>query len=267
MIGVSIVVYNTPSDELQSIVRKCCMETQVGGVCIIDNNSKSRVDEKSFDSDKVVVIRNNNTGYVAHNLGMEVFEDRGFEYHLIINSDIDFEHGTLDSISDILDRNKAVGLMMPKIVYPNGELQRVAKFLPNPLEMLFRMLGLKRIFCIETPSNSLVPIFVPYLSGCFMFMRREHLDRCGYMDERFFMYAEDIDLSRRMAKIALNLYFPGITVTHKHGRASKKKVKLLIVHIVNLVKYFNKWGWWVDADRVRLNDKCGRYVEISMKDE
>jgi GT2 family glycosyltransferase len=96
-------------------------------------------------------------------------------------------------------------------------------------------------------------MFVPYLSGCFMLLRQESLRKIGLFDERFFMYPEDIDLSRRMAVCYDTLFFPLATVTHEHGAASRKSLRMLLIHLVNIFKYFNKWGWIHDPIREQLN--------------
>jgi GT2 family glycosyltransferase len=94
---------------------------------------------------------------------------------------------------------------------------------------------------------------VPYLSGCFMLFRTAALKRVGLFDERFFMYPEDIDISRRMHAQFRTLYFPASTIVHDHARESYKSIKMLWIHISNLIKYFNKWGWVFDAERDNIN--------------
>ena len=91
---------------------------------------------------------------------------------------------------------------------------------------------------------------VPYLSGCFMLFRTSALKRVGLFDERFFMYPEDIDITRRMNAEFRTVFFPGATIVHDHARQSYKSAKLLLVHVVNTVKYFNKWGWIRDPGPV-----------------
>jgi GT2 family glycosyltransferase len=96
-------------------------------------------------------------------------------------------------------------------------------------------------------------MFVPYLSGCFMFLRTDALDQVGLFDERFFMYPEDIDLTRRLAAKFVTAYYPHVHIIHRHGAASHKSLRMFIVHALNIVKYFNKWGWLLDGERRRIN--------------
>jgi GT2 family glycosyltransferase len=96
-------------------------------------------------------------------------------------------------------------------------------------------------------------LHVPYLSGCFMFVRNSVFSDVGKFDERFFMYPEDIDLSRRIAEKYETIYFPKVTVTHRHEQASRKSFKMFCIHLSNMVRYFNKWGWFFDQKRKKIN--------------
>jgi GT2 family glycosyltransferase len=96
-------------------------------------------------------------------------------------------------------------------------------------------------------------IEVPYMSGCFMFLRVDALKKIGLFDERFFMYPEDIDLTRRMHGAYKTIFYPHAEIMHVHERGSYKSWRLFFVHITNMIKYFNKWGWIFDRERKRIN--------------
>jgi hypothetical protein len=97
---------------------------------------------------------------------------------------------------------------------------------------------------------------VPFLSGCFMFMRTEALKKIGLFDDRFFLYAEDTDLSRRIHQQFQTLYYPYAHITHIHARGSYKDFKLTLQNIKSSVQYFNKWGWWFDDERKMMNERA-----------
>ena len=96
---------------------------------------------------------------------------------------------------------------------------------------------------------------VPFLSGCFMALRVDALRRIGLFDERFFMYAEDADLTRRMAGSYRTTYFPEASVTHDHAMESYRNYRMLWIHIESIILYFNKWGWLFDPVRKQINIK------------
>ncbi len=88
-----------------------------------------------------------------------------------------------------------------------------------------------------------------------MFFRVETLKKSGLFDERFFMYPEDIDISRRIHAIASTIYWPEVTVTHAHRASSYHSMKMLRIHAINMIKYFNKWGWFIDPGRRLYNQQ------------
>jgi hypothetical protein len=93
---------------------------------------------------------------------------------------------------------------------------------------------------------------VPYLSGCFMFFRNAALEKSGLFDERFFMYFEDTDLTRRMHRHYRTVYYPHTYICHEYRKDSYKSLRLLGIHILSAVKYFFKWGV-IDRERKIIN--------------
>src|SRR5574344_1698743 len=106
-------------------------------------------------------------------------------------------------------------------------------------------------------------INVPYLSGCFMLLRTEALKKVGLFDERFFMYPEDMDLTRRLHKVYKTCFYPNVSVVHAHAQGSYKNRKLLWIHLVNVAKYFNKWGWFYDKERILFNQETINSIKNS----
>jgi len=69
------------------------------------------------------------------------------------------------------------------------------------------------------------------------------------------MYPEDIDITRRMHAKYKTIYYPDVSIIHDHGAESYKNIRMLRIHIVNMVKYFNKWGWYFDKERNLFNKR------------
>ena len=99
-------------------------------------------------------------------------------------------------------------------------------------------------------------IEVPILSGCFMMLRCEVIKHIGGFDERFFMYAEDVDLCRRIGEVSKTIFYPYISIYHEYAKGSYSNKKMLMMHIRSMTKYFNKWGWIFDKKRHIRNKKC-----------
>ena len=101
---------------------------------------------------------------------------------------------------------------------------------------------------------------VPCLSGCFMFIRTKVLREVGLFDERFFMYMEDVDLSRRIHRRFRTVYYPAAAVYHEYEKGSYKSATLLAHHLLSAIKYFNKWGYVFDKERRDINERTLKHL-------
>lgn len=204
----------------------------------------------------------------GHNIAIDRAIDLGSDYHIIINPDIYWNGDIIEQLVQFMDQNKDCGLVMPKILYPNGEVQYLCKLLPTPLDLFgrrfipFKMFQEKRNAWYEMHWSGYDKVMeVPSLSGCFMFIRTDILKKTGGFDKRFFMYAEDMDLCRRIGEITRTMYYPSVLVFHEYEKGSYKNRKLLKYHICSIIKYFNKWGWFIDKKRRKKNDYCLKLTE------
>jgi hypothetical protein len=111
---------------------------------------------------------------------------------------------------------------------------------------------------VDRPKD--IPLNIPYHQGSFMFFRVSALKEIGLFDERFFMYPEDIDISRRMHEKYRTMYWPKVTVTHAHRASSYHSIKMLRIHVINMIRYFNKWGWFHDPIRAQVNHQILREI-------
>ncbi|MGB9078632.1 MAG: hypothetical protein WCC26_17470 [Terracidiphilus sp.] len=181
---------------------------------------------------------------------------------MILNPDIHFPAGALGALAAVLDMLPEVGIVMPRVNYPDGSTQYLCKLLPAPLDLALRRFGAGPVHRLFKKRMALYdmkefdysrPAFVPVLSGCFMFARRSILEAVGGFDERFFLYMEDTDLCRRVGELAELLFWPSTTITHGHTQGSYRNLSLLRMHVRSAVAYFNKWGWWRDPARKARN--------------
>ncbi len=265
MLNASIVLYNPDWQEVELIVRTLLQSPIVHKIYLIDNSeTEAKLTHITFDSNNVkYYFLNKNVGYgTAHNIALRESIAQGIKYHLVVNSDIQFNPDILTSLATYMDEHPTIGHIMPKVVYPNGETQYLCKLLPTPLDLFGRRFLPKRWTqkCnnqFELRASGYNKIMnIPYLSGCFMFLRTEALQQVGLFDEHFFMYPEDIDLTRRMHQQYQTLFYPHATIVHAHRAASYKSKRYLWIHITNLCRYFNKWGWFFDKERTRINNIC-----------
>lgn len=230
-------------------------------VFLIDNSETKDEDYLALSVQHVEYIFNGkNLGYGrAHNIALRKSIETQADYHLVINSDIHFDPIILTEIEQFMNSHSDVGLLMPRVVDPTGQMQHLCKLLPTPFDLIGRRFlpqscTQKRMQRFEMHDADYSKIInAPYLSGCFMFLRMEAIERVGMFDERFFLYPEDIDLTRRIHREYKTIYYPKTTITHDHARGSYHSLKLLWVHITNMCRYFNKYGWIFDCERRQVN--------------
>jgi len=231
---------------------------------LIDNSSNDNLKELEKLDNRIVYIFNNaNLGYgKAHNIAIKKSIGDGVPYHLVLNPDVYFDKGVIEELYEYMEENPDVGSVMPKVLYPDGELQYLCKLLPTPLDLILRRFipskkwKEKRNEIYELRFTGYDKIMnIPYLSGCFMFLRVDILKKVGLFDERFFMYLEDTDLSRRIYRVTKNIFYPYVHIYHEYGKGSYKNKKLLMYHIQSAIKYFNKWGWFNDSERKKINQE------------
>ena len=129
MITASLVLYNTKEEDLVKVL-ECSQQSIIERVFVIDNSPTDRLkDIVGSLSDKVeYVFGQGNIGYGgAHNIGFQKAKDCDATYHIVLNPDIYFEPSTISSIESFLDGHNDVGLVLPKVIYPNGDLQYLIK--------------------------------------------------------------------------------------------------------------------------------------------
>ena len=261
MLNISIVTYCPQWEtEVNPLIDELLQVRHLCKVYIVDNSPENN-GEKVRQGDSVqYIFTGANVGYGrAHNIALResIFDDTPF--HLVLNSDILVRAEDIDLLCEFMQSNPLVGSMMPRITNPQGELQYMCKLLPTPFDVFARRFLPQRWTAKRNARYELHhadytrPMNIPYLSGCFMFLRTSAVQKARLFDERYFMYPEDIDLTRTIHRDYLTLYYPAVTIVHNHARSSYKSLRMLWVHVVNMCRYFNKWGWFFDAERRRYN--------------
>ena len=262
MLNISIVLYHPKwEQEVLPLVTELLKVHNLRRIYLLDN-SEVKSEELRVKSPKLRYMHMDaNLGYgKAHNIAIRETAYEQTAFHLVMNSDIRVHAEDIDAMHDWMIANQQVGQLMPKVLNPDGSQQYLAKRLPAPLDVFGRrflpaFLMKRRNKRYELRDKDLNrPINAPYLSGCFMMLRTKAVVEAGLFDERFFMYPEDIDLTRRIHRNYLTLYYPAWTIVHDHAQASYKNKHMLRIHIQNMCRYFNKWGWCFDKERKLFNN-------------
>lgn len=263
-LSASIVLYNTKIEDLKRVIDSYFAYQGEKQLFLVDNSPSDELKNivAMYPNNEIHYIFNNaNMGYgKAHNIAIRKSIEQGQPYHIILNPDIIIEKGALEKLTDYMEQHPEVGNIMPKIIYPDGELQYLCKLLPSPIDLIFRRFipvkkwkeAINKKYELHSFGYDKI-MNVPNLSGCFMFLRTEVLKQVGLFDENIFMYLEDIDLNRRIHSKYQTIYYPEATVIHEHQKESYKSKKLLKAHIKSAIYYFNKYGWFFDKERNNIN--------------
>lgn len=272
MLTVSIVTYHTDPDELRRCL-KSLDSPAVKRIYVVDNSTDAATEQLCGDYPNVTYIPHENRGYGAgHNAALrQVMAEDEAKFHLVVNSDVRFRPEILRRMVSFMERHPGVGQMQPRLLNPDGSMQWTVRRLPTPLDLIGRRFLPRR--WMERRDNRYLlkhldhdrPLNVPYHQGSFMLLRIDALKRAGLFDERFFMYPEDIDLTRRIHRHYVTLYWPHEEATHDHRAASYHSGRMLRIHMVNMARYFCKWGWLIDKERRRINRRLDNgccYVDL-----
>lgn len=269
-ISGTIVTYKNSHPVLQEAINSFLNTDLDIRLYIVDNSPTDELKILCNDPRIEYIFMNSNNGFGAgHNILMRKSSKMG-KYHLVLNPDIRFEKGSLEKLYEYMENNSDIGNLMPKIIYPNGNLQYLCKLLPTPIDWILRV-----FFPFKFIKNKIDYNFemhfadyekemnVPYLSGCFMFLRSSVIEEIGVFDEGIFMYGEDTDLNRRIFKKYRTMYYPEVTVIHNFEKGSHKNFRLLCIHVKAAIYYLNKWGWFFDKERTIINKKTKKTYSIS----
>ncbi len=251
-LSVVIVNYNVEHFLEQCLlsVRKA-MQAVDGEVFVVDNNSidgSVKMVKDKFPEVKLLA-NNKNLGFSkANNQAIKLASG---EYVLLLNPDTVVEDDTFSKVIEFMDSHPDAGGLGVKMVDGSGKfLPESKRGLPTPEAAFYKMFGISKIF---PRSKRFSKYHLGYLSpdevhevdilaGAFMLMRKSVLDKTGLLDESFFMYGEDIDLSYRIVKAGYkNYYFPETRIIHYKGESTKKSsVNYVIVFYKAMVIFARK---------------------------
>ena len=201
-------------------------------VFVVDNNSVDtsvEMVQRRFPEVKLMVNKQNLGFAKANN---QALGQASGEYVLLLNPDTVVEEDTFLKCCQFMDEHPEAGGLGVKMLDGSGEfLPESKRGLPTPEVGFYKMLGFTHLF---PKSEKFARYYlghldknqthtVDVLAGAFMFLRRSVLDKIGLLDEAFFMYGEDIDLSYRIQQAGFkNYYFPQTRIIHYKGESTRR---------------------------------------------
>ncbi len=201
-------------------------------IIVVDNDSvdgSCQMMEEKFPEVKLIANKENLGFSKANNQAIRIAKG---EYILLLNPDTVVEEDSFQKIVEFMDKTPDAGGLGVKMIDGKGRfLPESKRGLPTPEVAFWKMFGFSRLFPRSKrfgqyhlgylDNNQIHEVDV--LAGAFMLLRRETLAKVGLLDEDYFMYGEDIDLSYRITKGGYkNYYFPETTILHYKGESTKK---------------------------------------------
>jgi GT2 family glycosyltransferase len=259
-LGIVIVNYN-----VRDLLRECLASVydsrgeMAFEVCVVDNGSMDgSADMIADEFPQVKLIRADNRGYAAgNNLGLRAF---GFgqagaavsplcRYALLLNPDTVLPPSALSDMLAFIETNPRAGAAGPRLVREDGSLDKACRrSFPTPEVAFYRFSGLGRLFphsprfgrynLTHLPPD--VTTEVDSVVGAFMLIRGEALNQAGLLDERFFMYAEDLDFCYRIKEQGWQVWYNAdVTVLHYKGESSRQRSAFANAQFYHTMRLFH----------------------------
>lgn len=208
-----------------------------------------------------IILNKKNLGFAsANNQGIKISKGR---YILLLNPDTQVLPKSIEYLFDFMERNKKVGLCGPKIINPDGSLQFSIGFFPTLFDIFleyFFLLPLKERL-VEKKLEKLhqKQVSVDFLLGACLFIKKEVFDKIGLLDERFFLYCEEVDLCKRIKEAGFKIYYlPQTSVVHHLSKSTScspdlmKRIKSRAHLQESHFKFFEKHSNFLTAFLVKL---------------
>ncbi len=217
-------------------------------ITVVDNHSSDGSPEmvrKEFPSVMLIASETNEGFSAACNRGIRASSG---EYLLVLNPDTLVQQDALKMALSFMQEHPEAGAAGARMSDGGGMfLPESKRGFPSPLTSLFKFTGMGRLFprsalfnayyIGEKPDDKICRADI--LTGAFMMIRREALDRSGFFDTAFFMYGEDIDLSWRIRKAGYyNYYLPDVNIIHYKGRSAMTEKESSLKHFYGAMKLF-----------------------------
>lgn len=238
---------------LHSVLKS--LESLKGEIIVVDNNSvdgSCQLLREKFP-DIALIENKKNLGFSkANNQGIRIAKGK---YILLLNPDTIVQEDTFRKCFDFMESHPDAGSLGVKMIDGKGNfLPESKRSLPTPKVSFFKIFGLAALF----PKSKVFGKYhlgyldknkihkIEILPGAFMFIRKSVLDELGILDESFFMYGEDIDISYRIKLAGYeNYYFPETTIIHYKGESTKKgSINYVVVFYKAMIifarKHFSK---------------------------
>ena len=250
MVDIVIVNWNS-GDYLSKCIHTIFTKNNekiIGSVFIIDNNSSDASLQKINPQNKITIIENNeNNGFSkACNQGFKLCTS---PYILLLNPDTQLLDTTLTNCVSFMNENPDVDILGCQLLDDYGKVTYSCSRFPIPLRFFYDATGLSKIAPkVFTPAflmtdwDHKTSMYVDQVMGAFMFMHNSIFEKLGYFDERFFVYCEELDFSKRLAEQGGKSFFNSNIAAIHSGEGTTHSVKTfrLFLNLRSKIQYSKK---------------------------
>lgn len=247
------VAYHPSEREVEQL--QACLtqlHPSIGYAVVVNDHIPGEIVERLAEDADVFLCNRDNPGYgrainrLVERLGALP------PFIAVMNTDLSWATGTFEALMAWLRSHSDVSLAVPQILDQHGTPQLLCKRNPTILGLFSRRfvpdwlkpLWMKRYdrWYVMADQDHQQVFDVPYLSGCCMLIRTEAFLGVGGFDDRFFLYLEDADITRRVAEFGRCVHLPVASVVHSWGKGNYRSFRLMAVNLISAWHYFRKWG-------------------------
>lgn len=247
-ISCSIVIVNWKSISLLlNCIDSIKKHTQATYEIIVIDNSSGNEEQKELKKMEGIrlILNTENRGFAAAN--NQGFDIANGDYILMLNPDTIVLNNSIDEMIDFLKKRPTIHAVGPKLYYSEKlDYHPSVKQFPTPFKQLLWMLPLSGVLRNLKTKITFNPDKIQRVNcvwGAAIMFKKEVFEKIGYLDERFFIYSEEVDFCKRMSIAGLNIYyFPKAEIIHYGGKSQEKaSVSKNRMLWTSLSKYFEKY--------------------------
>jgi len=253
MIDVSIIILTRN----RKLLLQDCLNSLVNNlknlsyeIIVVDNASTDDSAQVANNFAKATLIKNKKNLGVAAGRNLGIHRAKG-DFIVFLDDDTYITEDPFSKIIEFMRKDKDVGIIGPKILYPNGNLQESVRSFPTPISVFWRGTFLHKIFPnTNFYKNYILKDFnhqeikeIDWVLGACQFIRKEVFETIGFLDEKFFFGYEDIDFCFRAKKKGWKIvYYPFSSIYHYYARESAKGLlnKPKLEHLKSILRFFYK---------------------------
>lgn len=204
---------------------------------VLTINCPEKFDISKYKNKISVIMNREPKGFGAnHNAA---FKKCSSEYFFVLNPDIRAQNCDFQLLMEKFD-GEGIGIVSPCIVNENGDPEDHARPFPTILGLFARHLLPKK----DNDHGSIDTDSFDWVGGMFLAFKSETFRLIGGFDERYFMYCEDIDICRTATSFGLEVCLEErAKAVHTAQRASRRSLRMFLIHLSSVIKYFRKWEW------------------------